>query len=36
LLPKDHRIPFGPFLGLGMWGAVLFGNQLISWYLNLF
>jgi leader peptidase (prepilin peptidase)/N-methyltransferase len=30
------KIPFGPFLVLGTFAALLFGNELINWYLNLF
>ncbi|MBD3239773.1 MAG: prepilin peptidase [Chitinivibrionales bacterium] len=33
LLPRDHRIPFGPFLGLGLWIAVLAGGPIVRWYL---
>jgi leader peptidase (prepilin peptidase) / N-methyltransferase len=29
---KDHKIPFGPFLALGLWIAVLGGNRLIALY----
>ena len=32
ILPKDHQIPFGPFLGLGFWLAVLFGEELVRAY----
>jgi leader peptidase (prepilin peptidase) / N-methyltransferase len=34
VLPKDHRIPFGPFLSLGMWAALFFGDTLLNWYLS--
>ena len=33
-LRVDHRIPFGPFLALGMWVAVLWGQQVVSWYFS--
>jgi leader peptidase (prepilin peptidase) / N-methyltransferase len=32
---KDHKIPFGPFLALGLWVAVLGGNRLLSLYQTL-
>jgi leader peptidase (prepilin peptidase)/N-methyltransferase len=31
-ISKDHKIPFGPFLALGLWIAVLCGDGLISLY----
>jgi leader peptidase (prepilin peptidase)/N-methyltransferase len=34
-LPKDHRIPFGPFLAAGLWIALFAGNRLVGWYLGL-
>lgn len=34
-LPKDHRIPFGPFLSAGMWATLFFGDRLLNWYLSL-
>jgi leader peptidase (prepilin peptidase) / N-methyltransferase len=30
----DHRIPFGPFLALGLWIAVLTGDNVVSWYMK--
>jgi leader peptidase (prepilin peptidase)/N-methyltransferase len=35
LLPKDHRIPFGPFLAFGAWIAVFAGNSIIQWYFRM-
>jgi leader peptidase (prepilin peptidase) / N-methyltransferase len=32
VFPKDHKIPFGPFLACGLWVAVLFGNRLLTLY----
>lgn len=32
---KDHKIPFGPFLALGLWIAVLGGSRLLSLYQTL-
>ena len=32
-LKADHHIPFGPFLGAGIWLSVLFGEELIYRYL---
>jgi len=34
-LARDHLIPFGPFLVLGTWVAVLYGRALVTWYLSL-
>jgi leader peptidase (prepilin peptidase)/N-methyltransferase len=34
-LGKDHKIPFGPFLAIGVWVAVLWGDGLIRWYMGL-
>lgn len=34
-LGEEHRIPFGPFLALGIWIAALWGDQLIELYLSL-
>ena len=34
LLPKDRRIPFGPFLAAGTWCAALWGDYLLTSYLN--
>jgi leader peptidase (prepilin peptidase)/N-methyltransferase len=31
---SDHRIPFGPFLGAGVWVAVLYGEELFGMYLR--
>jgi leader peptidase (prepilin peptidase)/N-methyltransferase len=33
---KDHKIPFGPFLALGLWIAVICGDRLISLYQTFF
>lgn len=35
VLDKDHRIPFGPFLGVGVWAAFLFGETIITRYFAL-
>lgn len=32
---SDHRIPFGPFLGAGIWISVMAGEQLLNAYLGL-
>jgi leader peptidase (prepilin peptidase)/N-methyltransferase len=32
---QEHRIPFGPFLGAGLWISVIAGNQLLNAYLSL-
>lgn len=33
-LSADHHIPFGPFLGTGLWLAVLAGDTIITTYYN--
>lgn len=33
-LDPDHHIPFGPFLGVGLWLAVLAGDYIVGAYLN--
>ncbi len=32
---KKMRIPFGPFLLIGAYGAVLWGGEIIGWYLKI-
>ena len=34
-MPEDRRIPFGPFLALGLWVAVLWGDLLVESYIKL-
>lgn len=34
-LGTDHRIPFGPFLSLGLWTAVLAGDRIVTAYMDL-
>lgn len=34
ILPEDHKIPFGPFLGFGAWIACLFGDTIVTAYFN--
>lgn len=31
-----HEIPFGPYLAVGCFISMLYGNQIINWYLSLF
>lgn len=33
---RKIHIPFVPFIALGTFGAVMYGNEIINWYLNLF
>jgi leader peptidase (prepilin peptidase) / N-methyltransferase len=33
-LGDDHRIPFGPFLSIGLWIAVLAGDHIVTWYMH--
>lgn len=35
LYNKEHLLAFGPYLSAGILITVLYGNQLISWYMNL-
>ncbi len=32
IIPKDRPIPFGPYLGLGFWLSVLYGEEIIRGY----
>ncbi|MBN1761237.1 MAG: prepilin peptidase [Chitinispirillaceae bacterium] len=32
---SQHQIPFGPFLGGGIWVAVLYGTDILDWYISL-
>ncbi|MHB1454472.1 MAG: prepilin peptidase [Saccharofermentanales bacterium] len=32
----DHYMPFGPFLALGCTLSILFGNEIVAWYLSTF
>jgi len=32
---RKEAIPFGPFIALAAYLTSLFGNELITWYLNL-
>lgn len=32
---ENHEYPFGPFLAVGIGGAMLFGEPIIRWYLSL-
>lgn len=34
ILPQDHKIPFGPFLAVGAWVALLFGDTIVTAYFN--
>jgi prepilin signal peptidase PulO-like enzyme (type II secretory pathway) len=34
-LRSDHKIPFGPFLALGIWVAVLWGDKILTMYMRL-
>lgn len=34
VLPEDHKIPFGPFLAVGAWVALLFGDTIVTAYFN--
>lgn len=36
LQKKDHVLAFGPYLSVGIFVAMLFGNSFISWYFSLF
>lgn len=32
---KEHPIPFGPYLAIAGWGALMFGENIVQHYLNL-
>lgn len=32
----NHMLAFGPYLSVGLFLSMLYGEQIISWYLNLF
>jgi hypothetical protein len=34
--PKNREFPFGPFLSFGTVVSLLYGTQLMNWYLGLF
>ena len=34
ILPEDHKIPFGPFLAVGAWIALLFGDTIVTAYFD--
>jgi leader peptidase (prepilin peptidase)/N-methyltransferase len=34
-LKMDHKIPFGPYLALGIFISIFFGDQIITWYINM-
>ncbi|MBQ3545039.1 MAG: prepilin peptidase, partial [Lachnospiraceae bacterium] len=33
---KDRMLAFGPYLSLGIYLSMICGEELISWYLNMF
>ncbi len=33
---KDRVLAFGPYLSLGIYISMIYGNQIIDWYLNMF
>lgn len=35
-LRQDHKLPFGPYLVLGFASSLLFGLELLEWYLSMF
>ena len=36
LTKADHVLAFGPYLAMGIGIAVLYGNQILDWYLGFF
>lgn len=36
VINRKQQVPFGPFICVGIWLGVLFGKEIIDWYLNLF
>jgi leader peptidase (prepilin peptidase) / N-methyltransferase len=33
---RRDAIPYGPFLSAGAWIALLYGNEMMAWYLGRF
>ena len=33
---KDHMLAFGPYLSMGIFISMIYGNQIIEWYVNTF
>ena len=33
---KDRVLAFGPYLAFGIFTAMLYGNEIITWYLSMF
>jgi prepilin signal peptidase PulO-like enzyme (type II secretory pathway) len=33
-LNKQHHIPFGPYICMGVLGAAIFGKEILAWYLS--
>lgn len=31
---KDHMLAFGPYLSFGIWGSMMWGEQLVAWYMD--
>ena len=31
---RNKPIPFGPYLAVGIWVAMIWGENIINWYLN--
>ena len=34
-MTRDRYIPFGPFLAIGGWFALLWGPEFVAWYLRI-
>ncbi len=34
-LKLDHKIPFGPYLAIGIFISIFFGDQIVDWYIQL-
>jgi len=35
-IKNSHQVPFGPFLALGTFVSLIFGSQIVSWYVKIF
>jgi len=36
VIDRKQQIPFGPFICIGIWLGLLWGREIINWYLNMF
>ena len=36
IIDRKQQVPFGPFICVGIWLGLLWGREIIDWYLNMF